>query len=163
MSQRLWAAIARAPDLLQREKLLGLLAVQEGSRVSELDRLRKGPTTVTAPRLVGALERSDEIRALGAGSVDLSSVLEGRIEALARYELAAKEQQIFQMREGRRVATLLVTAQRLEEDAIDDALDVLDSLVREMTSRIDREGVTTRVRNLPAHRKPRRFQPQVRR
>lgn len=65
VSQRLWAAIARAPGPVQRERLLGLLAVQEGSRVSELDRLRKGPTTVTAPGLVGALERSDEIQMLG--------------------------------------------------------------------------------------------------
>ena len=150
VSQRLWAAIAQAPDPLQRERLLGLLAVQEGSRVSELDRLRKGPTTVTAPGLVGALERSDEIQALGVGGVDLSSVPEGRIEALARYGLAAKAQQISQMREDRRVATLLVTVQRLEKDATDDALDVLDSLVRETTSRIDRQGVTTRVKNLPA-------------
>jgi len=150
VSQRLWAAIARAPDPVQREKLLGLLAVQEGSRVSKLDRLRKGPTTATAPGLVGALERSDEIRTLGVGGVDLSSVPESRLEALARYGLAAKAQQISQMREDRRVATLLVTAQRLEEEAVDDSLDVLDSLVREATSRIDRQGVNMRVRNLPA-------------
>ena len=150
VSQRLWSAIARAPDPLQHERLLELLAVQEGSRVSELDRLRKGPTTVTAPGLVGALERSDEVRALGVGGVDLTSIPEGRLEALARYGLAAKAQQISQMREDRRVATLLVTAQRLEEDSVDDALDVLDSLVRETTSRIDRQGISTRVRSLPA-------------
>ncbi len=87
---------------------------------------------------------------LGVGGVDLSSVPEGRLEALSRYGLAAKAQQISQMREDRRVATLLVTAQRLAEDAIDDALDVFDSLVRETTSRIDRQRVNTRVRNLPA-------------
>ncbi len=150
VSQRLWATIARAPDSSRRERLLGLLAVPEGSRLSELDRLRKGPTSVTAPGLVGALGRSDEIQALGAGGVDLSAVPEGRLEALARYGMAAKAQQLSQMREDRRVATLLVTARRLEEDAIDDALDVLDSLVRITTSRIDRQGVNARVKSLPA-------------
>jgi TnpA family transposase len=150
VNQRLWTTIARAPDPAQREGLLELLTVPEGSRLSHLDRLRKGPTSVTAPGLVGALERSDEVRALGVGDVDLSSVPEGRLEALARYGMAAKAQQISQMREDRRVATLLVTAQRLEQDATDDALDVLDSLVRETTSRIDRQGVTARVKSLPA-------------
>lgn len=150
VSQRLWAAIARAPDLVQRERLLGLLTASEDSRVSQLDRLRKGPTSVTAPGLVGALERSDEVRALGVGGVDLTSVPEGRLEALSRYGMAAKSQQLSQMREDRRVATLLVTSQRLEEDAIDDAMDVLDSLVRETTSRIGRQGVGARVKSLPA-------------
>lgn len=150
VSQRLWATIAGAPDLLQRERLLELLVVPEGSRLSELDRLRKGPTSVTAPGLVGALERSDEVRALGVGGVDLSSVPEGRLEALSRYGMAAKAQQLSQMREDRRVATLLVTAQRLEADGVDDSLDVLDSLVRETTSRVDRQGVNKRVKNLPA-------------
>lgn len=150
VSQRLWSTIARAPDPSRRERLLGLLAVPEGSRTSRLDRLRKGPTSVTAPGLVGALERSDEIQALGAGGVDLTAVPEGRREALARYGMAAKAQQLSQMREDRRVATLLVTAQRLEEDAIDDALDVLDSLVRKTTSRVELQGVKKRVKSLPA-------------
>lgn len=150
VGRRLWAEIARAPDAAQREGLLALLGVPEGARTSLLDRLRRGPTSVTAAGLVGALERLDEIRALDVQGADVSAVPPNRLEALARYGMAAKAQQFSQMGDDRRVATLLVTAQRLEEDATDDALEVLDALMKKTGSRVDREGVKSRVRGLPA-------------
>ena len=150
VSQRLWSAIARTPDYEQRERLLSLLPVEEGSRVSKLDRLRKGPTSVSAPGLVGALERLDEVRELGVSDLDLSPVPPNRLDALGRYGMSAKAQQLEQMRDDRKVATLLVTTQRLEVQAIDDALDVLDSLVRSTDSRVDKQGIERRVKSLPA-------------
>lgn len=150
VNRRLWAAIAGAPDAAQRERLLALLEVPEDARFSELGRLRRGPTSVTAAGLVGALERLDEVRALGIGGIDVSAVLPNRLEALGRYGMAAKAQQLSQMREDRRVATLLVTARRLEGDATDDALEVLDSLMKKTGSRVDQEGVKARVKGLPA-------------
>jgi TnpA family transposase len=150
VNRRLWAAIASAPDTVQRERLLALLKVPEDARFSELDRLRRGPTSVTAAGLVGALERLDEVRALGLGGVDVSGVPPNRLEALARYGSAAKAQQLSQMREDRRVATLLATVQRLEGDATDDALEVLGALMKKTGSRVDREGAKARVKGLPA-------------
>jgi TnpA family transposase len=148
--RRLWAEIARAPEAEQRGALLALLEVPEGSRSSRLDRLRKGPTSVTAAGLVGALERLDEVRAVGVGEVEVSAVPPNRLEALARYGMAAKAQQLSQMREDRKVATLLATARRLEADATDDALEVLDALMKKTGSRVEGEGVRARVRGLPA-------------
>lgn len=150
VSQRLWSSIARTLEHEQRERLLSLLAVEEDSRFSRLDSLRKGPTSVSAPGLVGALERLDEIRELGVVDVDLSVVPANRLDALGRYGMSAKAQQIEQMRDDRKVATLLVTTQRLEVQAIDDALDVLDSLVRSTDSRVDKQGIERRVKSLPA-------------
>lgn len=150
VSQRLWSSIACMPDYEQREGLLSLLPVEEGSRVSKLDRLRKGPTSVSAPGLVGALERLDEVRELGVGDLDLSPVAPNRLDAVGRYGMSAKAQQLEQMREDRKVATLLVTARRLEVVSIDDALDVLDSLVRSTHSRVDKQGIERRVKSLPA-------------
>lgn len=72
VNRRPWVAIAGAPDAAQRERLLALLQVPEDARFSELDRLRRGPTSVAAAGLVGALERLDGVRALDAGGIDVS-------------------------------------------------------------------------------------------
>ena len=79
---RLWEVLAAAPDAGQRARLEALLIVADGERSSTLDRLRRGPTSVTAGALLGALHRLEEIRALGVGGLDLGFVPPGRLEAL---------------------------------------------------------------------------------
>ena len=78
---RLWQDLAAAPDAGQRTRLEGLLVVPAGERSSTLDRLRRGPTSVTATGLLGALHRLEEIRALGVGELDLSFAPPGRLDA----------------------------------------------------------------------------------
>ncbi len=126
---RLWEALAAVPDAGQRARLEGLFVVADGERSSTLDRLRRGPTSVTATGLLGALHRLEEIRALGVGGLDLSFVPPGRLEALARYAIIAKAQAVARMGEQRRTATLLAAARHLETAAGDDALDLLDQLL----------------------------------
>ncbi len=67
----LWEALSAAPDAAQRTRLEGLLSVANGERTSTLERLRRGPTSVTAAGLLGALQRLEEIRALDVGGLDL--------------------------------------------------------------------------------------------
>ncbi|MFJ6561237.1 hypothetical protein ACIQMV_15440 [Streptomyces sp. NPDC091412] len=53
----------------QRAVLDDLLAVPAGQRFSELDRLRRGPVRVSGPQMKAALERAEEIAALGMGDI----------------------------------------------------------------------------------------------
>jgi len=147
---RLWAALAAVPDSGQRARLEGLLVVPDGERSSTLDRLRRGPTSVTATGLLGALHRLEEIRALDVGGLDLSFVSPGRLEALARHATTAKAQAVARMSEQRRTATLLAVARHLEAAAGDDALDLLDQLLGGILARADRAGARERLRTLPA-------------
>lgn len=67
---RLYATVAQAarcadPDLLA--DLVATLAVPEGRRFPELERLRRPPTRTTGPAMVRALERVDEISAFRLG------------------------------------------------------------------------------------------------
>ena len=71
-AQRLWRRLAELPDTEVRQHLEGLLVVPVGGRQTPLDRLRTTPVRASAPALVDALHRLDEVRALGAGRVDLS-------------------------------------------------------------------------------------------
>jgi hypothetical protein len=78
----LWETIAAAVDGEQRRRLAMLLTVPYGSRVSGLERLRRAPTSISAPGLVGALARLREIRALDVGQIDASGWPASRIAAL---------------------------------------------------------------------------------
>jgi len=147
---RLWQSLAMAPDAAGRARLEGLLVVGDGERGSTLDRLRRGPTSVTAAGLLGALHRLEEIRALGVGGLDLTFVSPGRLEELARYALTAKAQAVARMGQQRRTATLLAAARHLETAAGDDALDLLDQLLGGILARADRAGTRERLRTLPA-------------
>jgi hypothetical protein len=81
-AQRLWRRLAELPDAEMRQRLEDLLVVPVGSRQSPLDRLRTAPVRASAPALVDALHRLVEVRALGAGRVDLSSFPAGRLKVL---------------------------------------------------------------------------------
>ena len=68
---RLWKQLAALPDAGQRERLEALLVVPPEGRLSPMDRLRRGPTRMSARGLVSALQRLQEIRNLGIGKLDL--------------------------------------------------------------------------------------------
>ena len=127
-ARRLWRLLAAAPTALQRARLEGLLNVPEGARRSDLDRLHAGPHRVSAPALVGALNRLQEIRAVGVSDIDLERFPLGRIQTLARYAAKTSASMIARMPEERRIATLLAFAKTFEIIALDDALDVFDLL-----------------------------------
>jgi hypothetical protein len=59
--------------------------VPEKRHVSMLDRLRKGPFLRSAPELVRALRRIEDVRALGINLSVSSRVPPTRVQALARF------------------------------------------------------------------------------
>lgn len=126
--ERLWSSLyGLAGDPLRR-RLDGLLVVPEGARVSELERLRVGPTRLSAAEMTRSLARLAAVQDLGVGSLDLTVVPAGRLAALARYGMAAPAGALRQMTVTRRTATLLATLQRLETQAGDEVLDVFELL-----------------------------------
>ncbi|MBU2572893.1 MAG: efflux RND transporter permease subunit [Elusimicrobia bacterium] len=64
VQERIWASLIQGVSLSTRTKLDALLTTSDNAHESTLDRLRKGPFRRSAPELVRALRRVDEIRAL---------------------------------------------------------------------------------------------------
>ncbi|MFN8188824.1 MAG: Tn3 family transposase [Nocardioidaceae bacterium] len=145
---RLWHTLARTLKPQQAARLETLLIADERSRQSPLERLRRAPTRVSVAGLVGALERLEEIRALGVGPIDLSRVPPVRVQTLARYAVAARAQAIARMPPPRRHATLLAFVQMEEITALDDVLDLLDQLITAMLARVEHAGQQRRLRTL---------------
>jgi hypothetical protein len=121
------AAATADPGLPSR--LLELLAVPDGQRVSELERLRAVPRRTSGKAMTVALDRVSEVLALGARAAPADAVPANRLALLARYGLAAKAPALRDLTEPRRTATLLATARHLEAAAVDDALDLFDVLM----------------------------------
>lgn len=147
-ANRLWKTLAQLPDASQRENLTRLLVVPEGARQTPFDRLRRGPTRINGPGLVGALQRLEEIRALGVGPLDLQRIPPGRLKALARFAAATGTPNLGRMPPDRQMATLLAFARHCEIVAMDEALDVLDALLTEVNTQAKREGKKHRLRTL---------------
>lgn len=139
-------ATAASPET--RSKLEDVLAVPDGERQSLLDRLRKGPYRRSAPELVRALDRVEEIRRLGVNILVAHRIPIGRLHALARFANTAKVSVIRRLPESRRLATLVAFASNLEAAALDDALDLLDILITEIFSGAARASDKARLRTI---------------
>jgi hypothetical protein len=147
-ASRLWRTLARALKPRQAACLETLLVADEVSRQSPLERLRRAPTRVSMMGLVEALQRLQEIRALGVSRIDLSAVPPVRVQALARFAAATRAQAIARMPPPRRHATLLAFAKIQETAALDDVVDLLDQLITAMLGRVERAGQQRRLRTL---------------
>lgn len=66
-AKRLWNILSKLPNQKQIASLEKLLLIPENQRYSTLDRLRHSPTRVNAKSLVAAINRLEEIRAVGIG------------------------------------------------------------------------------------------------
>jgi hypothetical protein len=73
-TRHLWATLSGLLSTVQERVLDGIVVVPEGARACELERWRKGPTRTSGPGMVKALERTAEVKAVGAGAIDLEAV-----------------------------------------------------------------------------------------
>jgi Tn3 transposase DDE domain len=139
-----------AVDAERPRRLVGLLDVPEGTRVSELERLRRSPVRASAPQMVRSLDRASELLAIGAGRADLAGVPANRVDALARYGLGTKAPTLRGLTEPRRTATLLATTRSLEVSAVDDVLDLFALLMAtKLLAWAERESNKQRQRDMP--------------
>lgn len=147
-SMRLWQLLSQLPTPQQRALLETLLVVPQGERQTPLDRLRRSPTRVSSPALVQALHRVDAIRLFEVENLDLSFVPRGRVKALARHATTALVQNLRQLAQDRRIATLLAFTNTYLAVVHDDALDLFDALMRTASSQATREGQQERLRTI---------------
>ncbi|EXU64948.1 transposase [Streptomyces sp. PRh5] len=149
-NQRLWDTLYGLLSTGQRAVLDSLLAVPPGARVSELDRLRRGPVRISGPQMRWALERAKEITDLGMGEVDVTGIPPRRLAELSRYGVDGKASLLKRHGDSRRLATLLATAVYLTTRAVDDALDLLEVLIAtKLLARAERETAKEKLRTLP--------------
>ena len=149
-TQRLWDTLAAKVDPAQARRLDGLLNVPPDGRLSDLERLRKGPTATSGKGMAAALERVAEVGALGFAGVAIDDVPQRRLVDLARWGMAAKAPALRRHPHKRRLATLLATAVYLEAKTVDDALELFDVLMaNELLGRAVRESNKANVRRYP--------------
>jgi TnpA family transposase len=149
--ERLWDALASLPTLRQARVLEGLLEVPEGSRVSDLERWRKGPGDPTGKSLRLALQRVAQIHGLDLDASRARALVPTRrLMELARYGLAVTAPRLRRHPPARRTATLVATVAHLQAASIDDCLELFDLLmVTELLGKAERETNTQRAREHP--------------
>lgn len=148
VEDRLWRTLGRGISSEQQARLESLLAVPAGSRNSQLDRLRTGPVLISSSSLVVALLRLHSVRELGIKLPETAHIPATRVAALARFAGAAKASAILRLPNCRRLATLVAFVHCLEAAAQDDALEVLEALLREMFGDAVKADKKARLRTL---------------
>ena len=134
-AERGFALIAAGVSAPERRGLETLLRVAEGESETELERLRHGPVRPTADGMVQSLARLRELRVLSPALTGVDELPAARLRALLVDARTARAQQIAQMGEPRRLATLTVFAAIGELSAQDDVLDHLDTILDEIDGR----------------------------
>lgn len=148
VSKRLWQRLTLLVNTNQKKQLENLLLVPAGKRYSKLDELKNGPTRISSNGLVQALKRYQYIRDLGIGQINIGNIPKAKINHLARYVTVSWAPSIVRMPEDRRIAVLFSFAYVYETRALDDALDLLDMLITEITAAAKRLGEKKRLRSL---------------
>jgi len=148
VQERVWGLLSRGLSPTVKSQLEALLTVPADGHLSLLERLRRGPFHRSAPELVRALRRVEEIRALGLPQQVSQRVPPYHLQALTRLAMTAKADTLQRFTESRRLATLVAFAATVEAVALDDALDLFDILLTEIFSDATKAGQTARLRTL---------------
>ena len=98
--------------------------------------------------MVSALERLNRISEFTVSTLKLEDIAENRLAVLIKHGLTNKVQVIGLYSRERCFATLAVTMQHLEKQAIDDVLTVFDTFMRESSLRAQRRYQRQRLRSL---------------
>jgi TnpA family transposase len=147
MESRLWRLLIKDLTSEQQRSLNQLLVTNDGECQSLLDKLRKGPTRVSGPALVKALQRLEMVRSISV-KLPLLRIPSSRIAALARFANAAKSTAISRLPTDRKMATLVAFTHHLEASAHDDVLDVLSMVLRDLFSRANQAHKKRRLRTI---------------
>jgi len=103
--RRLWETLAADPSESEVVALDGLLEVDMGERISELERARKGPADPTGKSLRLALDRVRDIHRVGVDAQRVRALVPARrLVELARYGLQAKAPHLRRHPRARRTA-----------------------------------------------------------
>ncbi|MDQ2874551.1 MAG: DUF4158 domain-containing protein [Actinomycetota bacterium] len=130
-TKRLWGVLEGLLTIGQRYVLDQLLEVPPGSRVSDLERWRKGVAPrASGPTIIKALDQVSEILGLELAELGAEALVpQRRLGELAKYGMRADASALRRHPDGRRLATLLATVRYLEGKSIVDTLELLDLLM----------------------------------
>jgi hypothetical protein len=148
VASRTYSILSKLPNTQEIKKLEALIVVDGKTRSTPLEQLRKSPTRCSAPTLVSALNRLMTIRSLGIERLFVGSIPPIRFKAIAKTAFTLRAQAIARMPTAKRIATLVAWAYVMEAIAIDDALDVLEQLVKDILATSVRQGKKQRLRTL---------------
>ncbi|HDM8245499.1 TPA: Tn3 family transposase [Vibrio campbellii] len=148
-ANRLWTKLASMLDCTDKNELYALLEPeQENSRQSRLERLRKGPTTVSGPAFISAVKRYEEMLDFPVPETAFESLPGARVQAVARHALTSTVTKIRRMPDDKRVSMLLAFVHTHRLTTLDDAIDILDMLITQMTASAKTIGQKKRLRSL---------------
>jgi hypothetical protein len=145
--ERGWNMLTATLTDAQRARLEMLPHVTTGHRLTDLERLRMAPVEPTIKGLIAALERLRELRVLADGLGGLDSLPHARLRVLM---VAAERQrggELADLRESRRLATLMAFAITAAERGQDDALEHFDRLHGDLLLRAAAAGKRERLRD----------------
>lgn len=103
---------------------------------------------ISTRSLVHALLRLHAVRKLGIKLPAAARIPATRVAALARFAGAAKASAILRLPNPRRLATLVAFVHCLEATAQDDALEVLEAVLRELFGGTIKANKKARLRTL---------------
>ena len=147
-NSRFFIKLASLPNEIQKTNLKELLIISEGLSTSKLDILRRGPVTISGPSFNRAISRYIEFKAFGIHSLNFKHIPIIRLKNLARSAGISSMYSISRMPEDRCIATLVSFIYIFEIIALDDALDVLDMLLTQITSDAKKLNRPKRLRTL---------------
>jgi TnpA family transposase len=151
-TKRLWGVLEGLLTVGQRYVLDQLLEVASGSRVSDLERWRKGVVPrASGPTVIKALDQVSEIEGLELAELGAEALVpQRRLGELAKYGMRADASALRRHPEGRRLATLLATVRHLEGKSVDDTLELLDLLMAtELVNKAQNASNKEKVRKHP--------------
>ena len=121
-----------------RRRLDGLLDVDPGSGLCRLVWVRRGISVVSPRGILDGLDKVDFLRALGAGSWDVSVLSPNRVRFLARLARTAGPQHLARLADERRYPILVAFAAHALSDLTDETLDVFCATLGRATARTRR-------------------------
>jgi uncharacterized protein DUF4158 len=115
------------PD--HRERILALLVMTEGEKITPFQQLMQTAVRPSPDALVRELDRLDQVRALLPATLDLSHLPQPLVERWARLTSGLPTRSLQRFQESKRLALLLCWLWRLRTQLVDTALTVGNELI----------------------------------
>jgi len=145
---RLLRRLSALPDAVQKQKLNDLLDVPKTSSSSKFDQLKHRPNHSSSDTFKSAINRYIELKSIGIQSLNFKRVPLLRLQNLSRYASMTSMHKILRMPEKKKISTLVAFVYVLERTALDDALDILDMLITNITTEAKKISRQKRLRTL---------------
>jgi hypothetical protein len=148
VERHLWKSIVRHISPEQKASLEKLLEIPEGEHTSLLMVLRKNPVRRSSRSLKEALERINSIRVLGINLSLPLQIPQTHIKALGRVAEVCRTQTLERMGAPRRLATLAAFVCCLEATAQDDAMELLEIMLKDLFNKAVKANKEARLRTM---------------